>query len=299
MLDHHFREFMEFFFPDIAAAINWSGKPVFLDKELPKLGPAHATGSRLADKLAQVWLKDGAELWVLLHNEIQGRAGDEFNRRMFIYNYRITDRYNREVVSLGVVTGSGGRTVLGRYETGRWNCRLVFEFPVVKMTDWRGREKELETGRNPFALVVLAQLEALKTQGKTDRKYAAKRELILRLLRAGYGKTRTRSLLRFIDWIIRLPEELEQQLTREIETSTGGKNMPYVTSWERIAQKHGEEIGERKIVLRLLKQKPGDLDAEVTARIEQLSTSRLEKLVDALPGFSHPADLERWLKRKA
>jgi hypothetical protein len=146
---------------------------------------------------------------------------------------------------------------------------------------------------------VLAQLEALKTQGKTDRKYAAKRELILRLLRAGYGKTRTRSLLRFIDWIIRLPEELEQQLTREIETSTGGKNMPYVTSWERIAQKHGEEIGERKIVLRLLKQKPGDLDAEVTARIEQLSTSRLEKLVDALPGFSHPADLERWLKRKA
>lgn len=55
LLDHHFREFMEFFFPTIAAEINWARKPVFLDKELAKLGPRHATGKRIADKLARVW----------------------------------------------------------------------------------------------------------------------------------------------------------------------------------------------------------------------------------------------------
>ena len=273
MLDHHFREFMEFFFPEISAEIDWSRKPVFLDKELHKLSPAHETGSRLADKLAQVWLKNGRELWVLLHSEIQGRATDEFSQRMYVYNYRITDRYNAEVVSLGVVTGNSGKTVLGRYEVARWGCRLVFEFPVVKLTDWRGRESELEQSRNPFALVVLAQLELLKTQGQPERKYAVKLHLIRRLLRGGYEREQIRSLLRFLDWIIQLPEDLVRQLGQEIEEISGGKRMPYVTSWERNARKEGQAAGQKEgrlaVVMRQLKRRLGKLDETVTERIEQ------------------------------
>ena len=70
LLDHHFREFIEFFFPVIAAEINWARKPVFLDKELAKLGPRHATGNRIADKLARVWRNTGEKLFVLLHGEV-------------------------------------------------------------------------------------------------------------------------------------------------------------------------------------------------------------------------------------
>lgn len=299
MLDHHFREFMDFFFPDISAETDWSRQPVFLDKELHKLSPDHETGSRLADKLAQVWLRNGHELWVLLHSEIQGRATQEFNHRMYVYNYRITDRYNAEVVSLGVVTGNSGKTILGRYELARWGCRLVFDFPVVKLTDWRGRERELEQNCNPFALVVLAQLELLKTRGEPERKYTAKLGLIRRLLRSGYSREYTQSLLRFLDWIIQLPKELEQQLRQETEEISGGKNMPYVTSWERIAQDRGEKQGRIKIVLRLLQRKLGELDESITEKIAQLSSPKLDKLADALLDFTQPSDLERWLKTKA
>lgn len=229
---------------------------------------------------------------MLVHGEVQGRALAEFNKRMYVYNYRITDRYELEVVSLGVVTGSVGRTRLGRYETGRWGCRLVFEFPVVKLTDWRGRE--------PFALVVLAQLKALAAGGKTARKYAAKRSLIESWLEKGFSQEYVKSLLRFLDWLIQLSPELELELGQEIEATKGGEKMPYVTSWERIAQQRGEELGEergkREVLLRLLTHKFGELSATVTTQIEQLSLPQLDRLAESLLGFTQLSDLERWLK---
>ena len=135
LLDRHFAGFLKFFFPAVHAALDWSRKPVFLDKELPKLGPRHLRGQRLADKLAKVWRKTGQPLFVILHSEIQGQAGVPFNERMFVYNYRITDRYNCPVVSLGIVTGSAGQVELGRYEIELWGRQTVFRFPVVKLDD--------------------------------------------------------------------------------------------------------------------------------------------------------------------
>ncbi len=78
--------------------------------------------------------------------------------------------------------------------------------------------------------------------------------------------------------------------------------MPYITSWERIAQKRGEKIGEQRgklaLVLHLLKRRIGVLDEKMKAQVEKLSSSRLEQLADALIDFTQPSDLERWLKRR-
>ncbi len=310
MLDRHFPEFIEFFFPEIYAAIDWSRKPVFLDKELAKLGPKHLKGKRLADKLAKVWLRSGQPLFVVLHSEIQGQARSDFNERMYVYNYRIKDRENCPVVSLGIITGSAGKIELGRYETELWGCRLLFEFPVARMIDWRGREPELLASKNPFALVVLAHLKVMEMKGDVRGKYRVKRELILLLQERGYSAEATRSLLRFLDWLIRLPEELDQKLEIEIEEIAEGKRMPYVTSWERIAEKRGrkegrkegKKIGEKELldtILRQLKRKIGKLDNDVKLRLEKLSVARLKKLAEDLLDFSQPDDLDRWLKRRA
>ena len=291
----------------IHAAIDWSRKPIFLDKELPKLGPQHLRGHRLADKLAKVWRKDGKPLFVILHGEIQGQVGARFNERMYVYNYRITDRFNCPVVSLGIVTGSAGKLVLGRYETELWGCQTIFKFPVVKLDDWRGREAELLASDDPFALVVLAHLKVRRAKKGTQRKYAIKRELILLQRKRGDSREYRRSLLRFFDWLIRLPEPAEQKLEHEIEAITGEKPMPYVTSWERIAvkearkeaRKEGRKEGLLATVTRQLRRKLGKLDAGMQARLERMSAARLEQLAEALLDFAQPADLERWLKRKA
>ena len=100
---------------------------------------------------SKVWLKTGRRLFIILHNEIQGEARTEFNQRMYVYHYRIEDRYNCPVVSLGLVTGGVQRGAVGRYESALLGCRSVFEFPVVQLQDWRGREAELMANNNPFA----------------------------------------------------------------------------------------------------------------------------------------------------
>ena len=298
LLDRHFAGFLKFFFPEIHAAIDWTRKPVFLDKELPKLGPRHLRGHRLADKLAKVRLRSGQPLFIILHSEIQGEARADFNQRMYVYHYRIEDRYNCPVVSIGVVTGGTGQTAVGRYEAELLGCRSVFEFPVVELSGWRGREDELLASDDPFALVVLAHLKVSQAKNDAQQKYAVKRELILLLYEHGYSEEYAQSLLRFFDWLIRLPEAAERKLEREIDAARREKRMPYITSWERMGMKRGRKEGLLKAITRQLRRKLGRLDAKMKARLERMSAARLEQLAEALLDFSQPDDLERWLKRK-
>jgi hypothetical protein len=67
-----FKEFVEFFIPDVYPEINFDKGYEFLDKELNKILPKSKTKNRRADKLIKVFLKNGKEQWILVHTEIQG-----------------------------------------------------------------------------------------------------------------------------------------------------------------------------------------------------------------------------------
>jgi len=67
------------------------------------LFPDAATGRRTVDKLVKVWLKDGTEIWTVVHVEIQGKADPGFARRMYMYNYRLFDKHDRKIISLAVL----------------------------------------------------------------------------------------------------------------------------------------------------------------------------------------------------
>lgn len=302
LLDAHFEEFIAFFFPAVYAGVDWARGYEFMDKELARLGRGHAMGARLADKLVKCWLKDGTAAALMLHNEVQDKVEENFNQRMYVYSYRIFDKYGWEVVSLAVVTGQPGRKKLGRYEVNRWGGRLLFEFNVVRIADWRRREEELLASENPFALVVLAQLKILELrrahkQNDDTSKYAAKRELIRLAYQRGYERKYIASLLRFIDWLMILPDELEQKLDQEVEQYKEDKNMPYVTSWERRGEKRGRLAQAQMLVTTQLNYKLGQLPDETQTKIEQLPIEKLERLGVALLKFASPADLDRWLKR--
>src|SRR5215204_6287161 len=102
-LDWYFEAFMAFFFPQAFAEIDWSRGYEFLDKELQKIIKEGELGRRVVDKLVKVHLKNGGEEWILIHIEIQTQAEVEFPERVFVYSYRLYDRYNRKVVSLAVL----------------------------------------------------------------------------------------------------------------------------------------------------------------------------------------------------
>jgi predicted transposase YdaD len=62
------------------------------------------------------------------------------------------------------------------------------------------------------------------------------------------------------------------------------------------AIREAKEEGERKVILRQLKRRVGNIPDALLSEIQGLSVEQLEALGDALLDFSTLADLEGWLQ---
>mgnify|MGYP001585074732 CR=1 FL=1 len=136
-----------------------------LSKEFQKIVRRSELGRRSVDVLVQVWSVAGREQWVLLHVEVQAQRDPEFPRRMFDYYSRICQRYNRPVASLAILADAHPRWKPTRFQQALWGCESQFRFPVCKLLGLARAEHQLLKSDNPFAIVVLAQIKALQTQG--------------------------------------------------------------------------------------------------------------------------------------
>ena len=76
-LSLYFQPFMAFFFPQIESNIDWDKGYEFLDKEFQQIVREAEQGKIYADKLVKVWQKNGSEIWLLIHVEIQSQVQSE------------------------------------------------------------------------------------------------------------------------------------------------------------------------------------------------------------------------------
>ncbi len=208
-LEFYFEEFVKLFFPKIHSEIDWTKNYEFLDKELQKIVRDAELGLRLADKLVKVWTKDGEETWVLAHIEVQGEVEAGFDRRMYVYNYRIFDKYGRMPVSLAVLADDSKNWRPATYKQSKWGCGLKFWFPVVKLVDYNEHWKELEGSKNRFAPVVMAHIKAKSTRNEPETRLQWKLRIVRGLYEQGFSKRDIMELFRYIDWMMRLPQEME------------------------------------------------------------------------------------------
>jgi hypothetical protein len=243
-LDACFEPFLRFFFPAIHPAVDWGEKHAFLDKELQRLTPPGARGRRYADKLVQVRLRGEETTLLLVHVEVQGKLRKHFARRLFFLNCRISERYGLPVVTLVVLTGPGGKARIS-HELDLWGFELRFTAAAVRLHDYRGKEPELELERNPFALIVLAHLRRWKARTHRSR-LEAKIGLVRLLHEREYNREEIVHLFRFIDWLIRVPDELEREFAIWFTTYQEERAMPYVTSIERLAREEGRQEGRQE-----------------------------------------------------
>jgi predicted transposase/invertase (TIGR01784 family) len=255
VIEELLESFLKFFFPDVHKDIDFSKKIEFLSKELRKIAPDGTVGQRYADELIKVHIKDGSAkyLRIFIHLEIQGKQEANLQERVFIYFYRIFDRHREEgteVVSLVVLTDENKNYRPNEYRTSRWGFDLRMKFPLAKIIDYKHKKKlreELAKSDNPMAMVVKAQLRSYELrEADNNKKSSVKWQLIRQCYEKGYSKIEITTLFKFFDWIIRLPDDYENQLTEKIIKLEEENKMPYVTSWERIAEKRGEEIGKKR-----------------------------------------------------
>ncbi|HMV49616.1 MAG TPA: DUF4351 domain-containing protein [Blastocatellia bacterium] len=301
VLDLFFEAAMEFFFPSAYAQIDWSRGYEFLDKELQKITADAAVGRRVVDKLVKVWLKNGQEMWVLLHIEVQGQPEADFTWRVLVYHFRILDRFAAPVATFVILTDEDGGWRPNEYSRELLGTELRLKFSAAKLLDYADRWEELEQSANPFAVVVQAHLTALRTRHDPQDRLQSKWQLTRRLYERGFSKQQIIGLFRFLDWVLMLPKDLSAAFDNKLSAFEEKQKMQYVTSIERRGIERGIQQGLRteamKLALRQLQRRVGLLDEVAQAHISALPLEQIEDLSDALLDFSAPSDLTAWLEQ--
>ena len=266
-VEHYFPEFMAFYFPEAYAEIDWSKAYVFLDQELRAVVQDAELGKRFVDKLVRVALLNGDENWIYLHIEVQGTRQTEFAERLFVYNYRLYDRYHRPIASMAVLADEYVQWKPTSYSFTVLGCKHTLEFPVAKLTDYHDKINELLVLDNAFALITAAHILTQQTRKKDLARFEAKLRLVRLLYQRHWDKQRVIDLFSVVDWMVKLPEGLEQQIWHEIEKIEEREKMQYITSVERIGiakgrlegRVEGRVEGESRLLKKQLERRFGVL----------------------------------------
>jgi len=230
----YFEPFMAFCFANAHADINWERGYETLDTELQEVIRDAEIGRRLADKLVKVWLNSGEDALVLIHIEIQGQVQSDFAERMYVYNHRLFDRYRQKVFSFAVLGDENSNWRPTGYSYYRWGFHTNLQFPIIKLLDYRA--DTLEESTNPFAIIIAAHIETQATRNDFQRRFQSKLNLVRRLYERGYTKNQILELFRFIEWMMILPDAVQQEFKAQIKRIEEEKQMPYITSFERDAK---------------------------------------------------------------
>ncbi len=244
----YFRENLKYFlqFVDVDAydEIDWTRSPEFLDTELRRISRGFKKNKVVVDCLVKVWLIDGEEKWILVHIELQSQKDVDFPERMFVYNTRCYDLYRVPIASYAVLADESAywKPEFFGYGFGKSSNRM--EFGILKLTDFIGQEEALERSDNPFALAVLAHLKTLETKGNPEDRYQWKLRLVRMLFQRGWERLAIESLFGFIDWIMRLPQSLEDRFEIQVEKDEKeGKAMELMSPREKKWLKMGKTEG--------------------------------------------------------
>ncbi|MCW2312806.1 DUF4351 domain-containing protein [Rhodoferax antarcticus] len=295
-IEHHFPEFMAFYFPKAHCQIDWQKGYIFLDQELQAVVQDAELGKRFVDKLVQVNRLSGQEDWIYIHLEVQGSAQAEFAERMFVYNYRIYDRYHRPVASMAVLADDTPSWKPQEFGYDVLDCQMGIRFPIAKLLDYADRAESLENDPNPFALVTLAHLQTRATRTDPQARFAAKWRLIQLLFRRGWARQSILDLLYVLDWMMKLPDYLSVQLWQNVANLAQEKKMAYVSSFERIAiekgmqagmqqgmqqgMRQGMQQGEALALQKLLTKRFGVIPSDTVGKITTASSKQLDAWLD-------------------
>jgi len=234
---------MDFYFPDFSARIDWRQRPRFRDKELAKLAFGAASDVMVADKLAEVRLRDGGGRQVLIHIEIQAQRDRRLARRMRDYNYRIGEAYGLPVVSLALLADEHPNWRPRRFRQQLQGTVKEFTFSIAKLLDYVADMEALEASNNPIAWVSAAHRRTQQAHHDPDKLYAAKIHLTRLLFKHRWSGKRIIVLLTIVNWMMTLPEPHHQRYLRAISRLEKEHEMREYNQLEQTFIDNGIKIG--------------------------------------------------------
>jgi hypothetical protein len=296
VLGEFFPEFIELFFPQIAA---------YLDRDSIEFLPLELFADLLEGKALEtdIIVKakfQGQEAFFIIHVEHQANYYKGFDRRVFHY-FALLDRdYGLPVYPIVLFSHrspqeSGDRS----YEVSfaDWQV-LQFNYRIIRLNHlpWRDYIDQ----ENPLASAFMSKMKV----PRRDRPFA-KLACLRSLARQRLNPAQMLLLSGFIDTYLKLEpqeetilqEELDKIGIREKETV-----MNIVTSWmeQGIEQGRAQEQAESHAreaarLIRQLRRKIGTVSTVTEQSINQLASEQLDQLSDTLFDFASEEDLLVWL----
>ena len=263
VLEHVFRDFLLFFFPESRDLFDFKRGFVYLDKEMDELFPEHRRGGnkgvRYVDKLVKVFLKNGGERFILIHVEVQSQKGrGNLAGRMVDYYIKIREKYKVPVAAIAIL-GDGNRNYRpSTYEEGLLGTKLTYEFTSYKILDQD--EAALRADPNPFAVVVLTALMAIKQKGADDDTLQGiKRDLYFEMKDRKMPKYTRTGIYDFLKYYVSFEDttqftifESETAQLEERSTEAMGTTEYLVDKAKKEGLERGIEQGKASVVAGLL-----------------------------------------------
>ncbi|TAE56655.1 MAG: hypothetical protein EAZ87_17935 [Nostocales cyanobacterium] len=291
-ITEYFDSFLQFFYPEIYEKVDWSKKPISLDKELEQITASAETSKRHADKLFQVWLLDEQVIWILIHIEVQSQYDQKFNQRMFIYNYRAFDLYNQPVISLAILGDESKTWRPSFYQYGLGNSQLSFNFSSVKLLDYQW--EDLEQSENIFAIVVMAHLKTKETNSNLSEREQWKWNLSRLLYERGYNRKEIVDLYKVIDIMMALPLELQASFETKVTDYQEERKVPLLSNIELRAIDSTTKKTRRKDIIKLLQKRFGNLPESLVESINQIDDiALLESLILETISVNSPEEFQQ------
>jgi hypothetical protein len=284
-LTRYFPEFVAFYFPEAHRQIDWTAPCEFLEQELAQVTRDAEIGCRRVDKLIRVTRVDGTDQCVFVHVDVQGHYDKDFAERVFVYNYRIYDRYRRPVASLAVLADGNAHWKPDSFRYQLFGCEIGIRFPYAKLNDYAARLPQLLHEQNVFGLVTAAHLLTQQTKGRHVKRHAVKWYLARMLYERDWDKQRIVDLFNIIDWMMQIPASLQSQLMRDIAKLERKKGMAYLSSFERRGLEKGLEKGRQEGLEALSRL----VALQLTKRFGALPTPVKDRLAHATP-----TELQAW-----
>jgi len=297
LLQIFFREFMELFFPSVAARLDFS-RVTFLDKET--FTDISQGEQREADVVARAHTLEGDPEIILAHIEVEARRRSVFPTRMFEYYMVFRLRYRLPIYPIVVYLSSGaGGLTAERHEERLFDEQVnLFTYRAVGLPDLPADEY-LEH-ENPLGPALSALMKPSEL-GRVVQKYRSLRAMA----RTKLDDARKAVLTNIIEIYLPLNTSEQDDFQALLEGIEGKEIRDMISVYEQrgvergieqgIEQgiERGIEQGKRDSLFRLLRGKFGDLPDRIISRIEGIhDAAELDRLFDQAMQVSALKDLD-------
>ncbi|MEM7539499.1 MAG: hypothetical protein AAF639_45505, partial [Chloroflexota bacterium] len=150
---------------------------------------------------------------------------------------------------------------------------------------------------NPFAVVTMANLKTMDTRHDHEERLRWKVWMVRELYKRGIKDEKIVRLVRLVDWMMALPDPLQEKFQIEWDTIEEEHNMMYMMDIERKGYDRGIIDGVRQGVEQGIKQ---GIEQERQAAIEKVTEKVTEKVLETrrqmiLELLHHRFELEEYL----